>query len=111
MQSNLYDEDTGQALPSIEVAQQVKEAEEAAQASHDIRAMTETAGWKRVEEWLADHIEKAKEALIDADDPKTIVSLQQRARAYSDIIGFIQHEASQDRFLKEQQAQSEVPAA
>lgn len=98
--SALYDEVTGQptveALDEAQAAEEKRQIEEASQ----FEALLQNAAYRKLETWLADQIENCKEQLIDAK-PEDVLRLQQSARAYSNVVGWVREQVEFGKSLKE----------
>lgn len=106
--AQLYDIETGQQSAASIEADQALQLSEAEQEASDIAAMAATPGWRLFESWLVKQIDGVKENLIDEEDPKKIVQLQQQARACSNIVGQVRHYVE---LVKELRAQREAERA
>ena len=53
-----------------------------------VRAMTDTAGWRVLAEWMHTSIQAAKETLVSAEG-RDVVHLQQRIQAFRDVLAHV----------------------
>jgi hypothetical protein len=91
MSANIYDFETG-VIKNDEIEREVELAQaEAEQEAIDISNMSQSPGWERLEAWLLMSANKLKDNLVDEQDPKKIIRLQQQIIAAEHLVGVVHH--------------------
>jgi hypothetical protein len=99
----LYD-DVPESPQVVEAIQQIEDDE--VKQAQLVEQMAATGGWAIVREFLLSQIEGIKEALVDEEDAEKIRRLQQSAKAYSNVVGFVH--SQQELVVSERVSRSET---
>lgn len=102
--SNLYDEVTGTPDVAPLADQESERLAREVEAANAFEGMYYSAPFQKLLTWIADQIDACKDKLVDENDPAKIVHWQQKARAFSDLIGHAQGELEFGKSLKEEAA-------
>jgi hypothetical protein len=101
----LYDEETGtpdESVPELLLTEVEQSLFEEATAVVNV---TGTKGYEIFEAWLSGVIADCTHKLVDENDYRTIVRMQQQVRAYSNVLGFFEQKRLELQNLKDAQAE------